>query len=101
ILDERGVPAGVMAIVVEITDKIKIERELESEREGLTRMFEQAPGFIATMSGPEHRFAMVNEAYRTLVGHRDVIGKPVALALPEVVDQGFVELLDSVYSSGQ
>jgi PAS domain S-box-containing protein len=101
ILDERGTPAGVMAIVVEITDKVRIERELDAEREGLKRMFEQAPGFIATVSGPEHRFAMVNEAYRTLVGHRDIIGKPVSAALPEVVEQGFVELLDNVYSSGQ
>src|SRR6201995_3747250 len=101
ILNERGTPAGIMAIVVEITDKIRIERELNAEREGLKRMFEQAPGFIATVSGPEHRFAMVNEAYRTLIGHRDVIGNPVRLALPEVVEQGFVELLDHVYSSGQ
>ena len=101
ILDEHGKPAGVMAIVVEITDKIRIERELNAEREGLKRMFEQAPGFIATVSGPEHRFAMVNEAYRTLVGHRDVLGKPVSAALPEVVEQGFVALLDKVYSTGQ
>jgi PAS domain S-box-containing protein len=101
ILDDNGKPAAVMAIVVEITDKVKIERELNAEREGLKRMFEQAPGFIATVSGPEHRFGMVNEAYRRLVGHRDVIGKPVSVALPEVVDQGFVTLLDNVYSSGQ
>jgi len=101
LLDESGRPAGVMAIVVEITDKKKIERELNAERESLKLMFEQAPGFIAMVSGPEHRFAMVNEAYRTLVGHRDVVGKTVAEALPEVVEQGFVQTLDRVYSSGQ
>src|SRR6201995_786677 len=101
ILGEDGKPAAVMAIVVEITDKIRIERELDAEREGLKAMFAQAPGFIAVVSGTEHRFAMVNEAYRTLVGHRDVIGKPVAVALPEVVEQGFVGLLDNVYSTGQ
>ena len=74
VLGEDGRPVGVMAIVVEITDKVRIERELEAERKSLKLMFEQAPGFIAMLSGPEHRFTMVNEAYRTLVAGRDVVG---------------------------
>jgi signal transduction histidine kinase/CheY-like chemotaxis protein len=53
------------------------------------------------LSGPEHRFTMVNEAYRTLVAARDVVGRTVAEALPEVVEQGFVRLLDQVYASGE
>src|ERR1700742_1217260 len=101
LLGEDGTPAGVMAIVVEITDKVRIERELEAERQGLKRMFEQAPGFIAMASGPEHRFTMVNEAYRALVAGRDVVGKTVTEAHPEVVEQGFVKLLDQVYASGE
>ena len=101
LLGEDGRPAGVMAIVVEITDKVRIEQELEAERKSLKRMFEQAPGFIAMASGPEHRFIMVNEAYRALVGGRDVVGKTVTEALPEVVGQGFVTLLDRVYASGE
>jgi PAS domain S-box-containing protein len=101
LLDEDGKPAGVMAIVVEITDKVRIERELEAERESLRRMFKQAPGFMAMLSGPEHRFTMVNEAYRTLVAGRDVLGKSVAEAIPEVVEQGFVGLLDRVFASGE
>ena len=56
LLDEQGEPAAVMAIVVEITDKIRAERELEAERESLRRMFAQAPGFIAVTSGPRHQF---------------------------------------------
>jgi PAS domain-containing protein len=74
---------------------------LNAERESLKRMFEQAPGFIAVVSGPEHRFTTVNEAYRDLVDHRDVLGKTVAEALPEVVGQGFADLLDRVYASGE
>ena len=101
LLGEDGGPAGVMAIVVEITDKVRIEQELEAERKSLKRMFEQAPGFIAMASGPEHRFTMVNEAYRTLVAGRDVVGRTVVEALPEVVEQGFVSLLDRVYASGE
>jgi signal transduction histidine kinase/PAS domain-containing protein/ActR/RegA family two-component response regulator len=101
VLGEDGRPFGVMAIVLEITDKVRIERELEAERKSLRLMFEQAPGFIAMLSGPEHRFTMVNEAYRTLVAGRDVVGRTVAEAVPEVVEQGFIGLLDRVYASGQ
>jgi signal transduction histidine kinase/ActR/RegA family two-component response regulator len=43
----------------------------------------------------------VNEAYYQLVGHRDIIGKPVWLALPDVAGQGFEELLDGVFETGQ
>ena len=95
LLGEDGRPAGVMAIVIEITDKVRIERELEAERKSLKLMFEQAPGFIAMPSGPEHRFTMVNAAYRTLVAGRDVVGRTVAEALPEVVEQGFVRVARS------
>jgi PAS domain S-box-containing protein len=98
---EDGRPAGVMAIVIEITDKVQIERELDAERKSLKLMFEQAPGFIAMLSGPEHRFTMVNESYRALVAGRDVVGRTVAEALPEVIEQGFVGLLDRVYASGE
>jgi PAS domain S-box-containing protein len=101
LLDEEGKPAGVMAIVIEITDRIRIERELKAERESLRRMFEQAPGFIAVTVGPKHTFTMVNNAYSTLVGQREVIGKSVAEAIPEVSGQSFVALLDQVYRTGE
>lgn len=74
---------------------------LEEERQHLRGLFEQAPGFMAVLSGPRHVFGMANAAYQRLVGHRDILGKPVREALPEVVGQGFVELLDRVHATGQ
>jgi len=101
LLDETGKPAGVMAIVVETTQKIRLQRELTGERESLRRMFEQAPGFIAVVNGPQHIFSMANQAYIDLVGQRDVLGKSVQDVLPEVGGQGFVALLDRVYQTGE
>jgi PAS domain S-box-containing protein len=46
-------------------------------------------------------FTLANEAYYRLVGRRDILNKPVREALPEVVGQGFVDLLDRVYRTGQ
>lgn len=101
VLDESGRPAGVLAVVVETTAKVRAERRLEGERERLNRMFAQAPGIMALLEGPEHRFAMANPAYLHLVGHREVLGRTVAEALPEVAEQGFVQLLDRVYATGE
>ena len=96
VLGEDGRPAGVIAIVVETTPKVKAEERLRTEGERLRQMFEQAPGFVATLVGPDHVFEIANNAYLQLVDHRDIIGKPIREALPEVVDQGFVSLLDRV-----
>ncbi|MEE1657676.1 PAS domain-containing protein [Microvirga sp. CF3062] len=74
---------------------------LTEERQHLRGLFEQAPGFMAALSGPDHVFTMANAAYLRLVGREDIVGKTVREALPEVVDQGFTTLLDRVHQSGQ
>lgn len=100
VMGADGVPCGVMAIVVETTDKVRAERWRQGEQERLRLMFEQAPGFIAMLAGPDHIFELTNASYRQLVGHRDVIGLPVRDALPDLRGQGFFELLDEVYRTG-
>ncbi|WP_052954743.1 PAS domain-containing sensor histidine kinase [Microvirga vignae] len=79
----------------------EVNQTLSRERQHLQELFEQAPGFIAAVSGPDHVFTMANAAYRHVVGRGDLIGKPVREALPEVVEQGFIRLLDRVYRSGE
>jgi PAS domain S-box-containing protein len=100
ILDETGQPSGVIAIVTETTQRVIAERWLTGEQDRLRRMFEQAPGFMAMLRGPDHVFEFVNPAYQRLIGERDVRNLPIRAALPEVAGQGFFELLDRVYASG-
>lgn len=78
----------------------EVERRTQ-ESARLRDLFRQAPGFIAVLREPAHIFELTNDSYMQLVGHRDLTGKPVREALPEVVGQGFVELLDTVYRSGE
>ncbi len=63
--------------------------------------FDQAPSFMAILHGPDHRFQIVNQSYSDLVGGRDVVGMTVREALPDIEGQGFFELLDQVYTSGE
>jgi len=101
LLDDEGMPAGIMVVFSEASTEVELKRALRAEHESLRRMFEQAPGFMAVMDGPDHRFVMVNQAYRDLVGGRDVVGKAAVEALPEIEEQGFVALLNNVYRSGE
>lgn len=55
VLDESGEPAGVIAVVIETTERVRADRQLATERERLLQAFEQAPGFIISMRGPDHR----------------------------------------------
>jgi signal transduction histidine kinase/DNA-binding response OmpR family regulator len=89
------------AALAEANAALKLAKELQGDKTHLQRLFEQAPGFICVMRGPDHVYELANAAYRTLVGGRELIGKPIVDALPEVVEQGFTRLLDDVYRSGK
>lgn len=75
--------------------------QVQAEIERMRDLFDQAPGFVAVLRGPDHVFEIANAAYIQLVGDRPLLGLPVREALPEVVEQGFIDLLDEVYRTGQ
>ena len=76
--------------------------EAEAERQRLHDLFMQAPASIAMVRGPEHTFEFANPLYMDLIGsNRKVLGRKVKDALPEVVEQGFIKLLDDVYQTGK
>ena len=73
----------------------------QAQKRRLLDIFAQAPAAIAILRGPEHVFEMANPWYLDLVNSREVVGKPVREALPELTSQGIVDLLDTVYRTGQ
>jgi PAS domain S-box-containing protein len=99
--NEDGKVAGMFCAVTETTEQVLAARHRAEELERMRRLFQQAPGIIAVMREPEHIFELANDAYLQLIGYRDVIGKPIREALPEITGQGFFELLDKVYRTGE
>lgn len=98
---DDGTVQGLFGACIETTGRIVAERRQAEEIERQRRQFLCAPGFIAILKGPEHFFDFVNESYVRLVGDRVFIGKTVREVVPEVEGQGFFELLDRVYSTGE
>jgi PAS domain S-box-containing protein len=106
--DGRGGVAGLFCACKEDTAAVLAERERDSlvdelayERAQLASVFTQSPAFLALVRGPEHVFEFTNARYLELVGDRELIGLPVRDALPEVEAQGFIDLLDRVYATGE
>lgn len=100
VFDEAGTAVAVIAIVVETTPKVQAERRLLNEGERMQVLFEQAPGFMAMLSGPDHIFELANPAYLQLIGARPLLGRTVRDAIPEAQGQGFFERLDQVLETG-
>lgn len=105
---DDGAVAGVLVVCQETTARVLTERrlqalnqQLEVERSRLAYTFQQAPAFLAILRGSPLTFELVNEAYYRLVGHRDLVGRPLFEALPEARGQGFEPLLTRVVESGE
>ncbi len=97
-----GVAERLEAGVFHRAERVQQEKLLlERERQQLWQLFEQAPGFVCVLRGPEFTFEIANAAYREMVGRQSLVGRPLARALPETTGQGFVELLERVLATGE
>lgn len=103
-IDDPAAPngvGGVLVVCAETTETIKeVEANQLAERRWRER-FDHMVGFICILMGPELVFEYANPQYLKLIGQRDIIGKTIGDALPEVIDQGFVTLLEKVYETGE
>ncbi|MEU3838800.1 SpoIIE family protein phosphatase [Streptomyces sp. NPDC028635] len=74
----------------------------DAERD-LRALFGQSTAVFASLAGPAHMVEAANAAFFTAIGGhpRARTGLPVRQLLPELADQGFLDLLDRVYRSGE
>ncbi len=99
--DAEGVIRGTLVTCSETTGRVLAEKALQTERARLLSLFRQAPAFLAVLHGPHHVFSITNPPCQELIGQRDVIGKTLAESIPEADAQGFVAIMDQVYSTGE
>jgi PAS domain S-box-containing protein len=92
---------GLFCACTETTRQVLAERKAKSERQRQRALLQQMPGFVAVLREPSHNFEYVNDAYVTVNGQRDYIGRNVREVFPELADQGIYELLDRVYATGE
>ena len=72
------------------------------ERERLQEIFHQAPAMIAVSDGPTHIFRVANPQFQQMVGpSRKLVGRTVREAFPDIEGQGYFELMDGVFATGE
>jgi PAS domain S-box-containing protein len=113
VMDNDGKPIRMFGTGQDVTETRKASAALqkaaeyaarqataEAAAQHLNRVFAQAPVVIAVLAGPEHRFELVNEKGYETIG-RSLLGRTVSEALPELMEQGFGQLLDKVYQNNE
>ena len=78
-----------------------LNASLLAESAHLHNLFMQAPSFMCVLRGPDHRFELANSAFLALVGSRDIVGRSFRDAIPEAIGQAYMDLLDTVFRSGE
>ena len=82
-------------------DLLVAARQQADQQARLYQVFEQTPAPVALLRSPGHRVEYVNPAYQAVFPGRTLVGAELASAVPELVEQGFITVLDRVYHTGE
>ena len=74
---------------------------LPAESTQLRNLFMRAPSFMCVLRGADFRFELANTAFMALVGQRDLLGRPLREAIPEISGQIYLDLLEKVARTGE
>ena len=99
--DEAGKVLGLFCPCTETTDQVHAERRRAADARRQQVLLQQMPGFVAVLAGSSHVFEYVNDAYIAISGDRAFLGRSVRDVFPDLEGQGFFELLDRVFSTGE
>jgi PAS domain S-box-containing protein len=103
--DESGsatkIAVWVLENTVQVNARKKVTRDntfLEKERNRLYEVFMEAPAGICLWTGPDLVYEMVNPAYQRILAGRNLIGRPILEAVPELKGAPLIEsMLDTYY----
>jgi PAS domain S-box-containing protein len=82
-------------------ERERLVADLAVERARLVEVIRSAPALMVVLRGPDHVLELANDAYLQLIGHRDVVGRPLFEAMPDLRGQGFEALLGQVLTAGE
>ncbi|MGI4742068.1 MAG: PAS domain-containing sensor histidine kinase [Janthinobacterium lividum] len=98
---EQGIVAGISIFAYDVTEQVRARQEREAQRQEFEQLFRQAPAPIVILDGPDLVFQLVNPAYQLIFPGRELAGKPLLEALPELVGTPIPELFQHVYQTGE
>ncbi len=94
-------PFSAKELMARVASQLKLVKLRQATEANVRSLFMQAPAAICVLRGPQHIYQLTNAIYLQLIGNRNVVGKPIRDALPELEGTGIYELLDKVYKTGK
>ncbi|MCY6489198.1 PAS domain S-box protein [Leptolyngbya sp. GGD] len=115
-LNDAGHAIRMLGVSLNITERKQIEAErdrllkqeqasrrlAENERQRLRDILMQVPAMFAVLSGSDHVFELANSKFLAVSGRsEDILGKRAHEVFPEMAAQGYSEIYDRVYQTGE
>ncbi|MFL5347450.1 MAG: PAS domain-containing protein [Hyalangium sp.] len=82
-------------------ERSRLMAEVEAQRSRLEELVMRAPAMMFLTRGREHRFVLCNPRQRQFLGGKDLTGRTMREAMPELEGQGLFEAMDRVYATGE
>ena len=108
LINEAGKVSKVVVWVLENTNAVNERDSLqesnlffELERDRLKRFLMQVPAGICILDGPDLVYELVNTLYQQMLPGRELMGRPILEALPELVGTPLEHILKNVYQTGE
>ncbi|MDO7884583.1 PAS domain-containing protein [Hymenobacter cheonanensis] len=115
LLGEQAQTEGILAFIVDVTERVVARQHAEAlqaqvqasaqrqaqDRELVYQVFAHTPAAVAILRGPALRYEYVNAAYQSFFPGRQLVGRPLAEALPEATASGELARLEQVYRTGE
>ncbi|WP_461148647.1 PAS domain-containing protein [Spirosoma pulveris] len=96
-----GTTTGVILLCQDVTGQVVSRQELEASEAKFRTLIEQAPVATCLFVGPEMRIDLANESMISCFGQGpSIVGKPIRDVLTRSVDTPAIQLLDSVFTTG-
>ncbi len=102
LFNEVGEVYGIMDMAVDVTEQVLVQQQIEANEKKFRALVEESPVSTCLFTGKEMKIEVANDI---MIGYwgkdRSVVGKAFRDAVPEIIGQPFLEILDHVYETGE
>ncbi len=82
-------------------ENARLYETAEAARERLHDLFMQAPAAISIGKGREHRYALANGPYQSILGRGELLGRTLRDVFPEAQDPSSFAMIERVFDTGE
>ncbi len=94
--------SGILVVATDVTQQVLSRKKVEESEEKLRTIVTNAPAAIALFTGRDLIIEIPNQRFIEVAGKGpDIVGKPLAEAVPELKGQPFLQMLDEVFTTGK